>query len=314
MREVRAPLRTLDQLEAPDVWRDAETRPPRDNPSDPPWRKKTGPIFVALLLSAVTLAFVILAFADRSMDRAPVNTLSTVYEGSGLVLERPDGGVILCLGTVLDSLPPQCVGHVSIANWDWEGVQGSETRSGTTWGWYRVTGTYDGSSFTVTSGPAPMDAGTTPSSPAIETPCATPEGGWPVPEPGKTSREDLEEATGAARRSPDFAGSWLDGEVLNMAFTGDLEVHAAVVREYWGGALCIAQHIRTLDELERIQSELASVDDELGIQILTSSIDVVHNRVDATLVVVDEQTQDLLDARFGEGSVRPRGALTPVGA
>lgn len=313
MRDVRAPLRTLDQLEAPDVWRDAETRPPRDYPSGPPWRKKTGPILVALFLSAVTLALVTLAFADGSMDGTPADTSNTEYEGSGLVLESPDGGVVLCLGTVLDSLPPQCVGHVSIASWDWEGVQGSETRSGTTWGWYRVVGTYDGSSFTVTSSPEPMGPGSTATSPEIETPCGTPEGGWPVPDPGKTSREDLEEATGAARRSPDFAGSWLDGEVLNMAFTGDLEVHAAVVREYWGGALCIAQHIRTLDELERIQSELASVDDELGIQILTSSIDVVHNRVDATLVVVDEQTHELLDARFGEGSVRPRGALTPVG-
>ena len=56
---------------------------------------------------------------------------------------------MLCLGTILESLPPQC-GDVRIANWDWDRIKGEERLSGTTWGRYHVMGTLDGKAFIVT--------------------------------------------------------------------------------------------------------------------------------------------------------------------
>ncbi|GAA1951903.1 hypothetical protein [Microbacterium deminutum] len=63
-----------------------------------------------------------------------------------------DGTVELCLGAVAESYPPQCSG-VPIANWSWDGVDGSETSGKATWGTYAVQGTYDGEKFTVTKPP-----------------------------------------------------------------------------------------------------------------------------------------------------------------
>lgn len=62
------------------------------------------------------------------------------------------GDVELCLGAVAESYPPQC-GGVPIANWTWDGIDGSESSGDTTWGAYAVQGTYDGEEFAVTQPP-----------------------------------------------------------------------------------------------------------------------------------------------------------------
>lgn len=72
--------------------------------------------------------------------------------GTGTVLDV-DGHVQLCLGAVAESYPPQCTG-VPVVGWSWEGVDGSETSGGTTWGSYAVTGLYDGESISLTDPPA----------------------------------------------------------------------------------------------------------------------------------------------------------------
>src|SRR5919108_238757 len=46
---------------------------------------------------------------------------SGLYEANATVLDNGDDGPMLCLGTILTSLPPQC-GDVPIANWDWNAV------------------------------------------------------------------------------------------------------------------------------------------------------------------------------------------------
>lgn len=71
--------------------------------------------------------------------------------GQGTVLD--DGtSAKLCLSAVAESAPPQCSG-IPLVGWTWDGVDGKETMSGTTWGAYAVQGTYDGESFTVTQPP-----------------------------------------------------------------------------------------------------------------------------------------------------------------
>ncbi|WP_214466892.1 hypothetical protein [Microbacterium flavescens] len=62
------------------------------------------------------------------------------------------GDAELCLGPIAESYPPQCSG-IPIANWTWDGVDGSESSGDTTWGAYAVQGMYDGEEFTVTQPP-----------------------------------------------------------------------------------------------------------------------------------------------------------------
>jgi hypothetical protein len=89
----------------------------------------------------------------------------------GLVLEDVEGPK-LCLGRILESLPPHCSGP-EIVGWDWEAVEGETTAADTTWGHYRVVGTWDGDAFTLTR-PAV-------SSSALEAPTGTDERGTDVP-------------------------------------------------------------------------------------------------------------------------------------
>lgn len=71
--------------------------------------------------------------------------------GTGTVIDT-DGTVQLCLGAVMESYPPQCSG-IPVDGWIWDGVDGSETSGGTTWGSYAVYGTYDGDRYTITDPP-----------------------------------------------------------------------------------------------------------------------------------------------------------------
>jgi hypothetical protein len=60
-----------------------------------------------------------------------------------------DDLVELCLGPVAESYPPQC-GGPAITNWDWKSVDGMFDEQGDVrWGSFAVTGTWDGTAFTV---------------------------------------------------------------------------------------------------------------------------------------------------------------------
>jgi hypothetical protein len=74
------------------------------------------------------------------------------YEATATVLERPGDLPELCEGAIAESYPPQCSGK-PIVGWDWDDVEGEESASGTTWGVYRVVGTWDGEQLTLTERP-----------------------------------------------------------------------------------------------------------------------------------------------------------------
>lgn len=71
-----------------------------------------------------------------------------------MVMEADDG-MWFCLGPVRESWPPQCDG-IPLKGWSWEGVEGSESSDDMRWGMYALTGTYDGTSFTVRHEPIPL--------------------------------------------------------------------------------------------------------------------------------------------------------------
>lgn len=252
----------------------------------------------------------------RAGDSPAPNGDSGTYVANGTVLQTADGEPQLCLGAIMDSLPPQCEG-IPLEGWDWSAVDDEDAASGTRWGSYRVTGTYDGSRFTLTE-PAEPPVYDDPGGDEIVTPCPEPPGGW-EPDGGQ---EDVQEAADYARAEPDFAGLWVDqiGEptefspvVLTVAFTGDLAAHEAELQQRWDGPLCVTQHEHTLDELMEIQAELSGkAAEELGLDVLTSSTSENGNFVEIYVTVMGPDTQAELDERYGPGTVKVDAALKPV--
>jgi hypothetical protein len=285
------------------------------------------------LLAAIVLLLVGCAAGDPGGD-VPAQTGAAQqrrYQATATVLQRRDHGPELCLGPVGDAFPPRTCNGLPVPNWRWDQVDGEPTANGTTWGTYRLVGTYDGVSFVVMRADRPPPA----RQPSAEerfkneprSACPEPEGGWTVPDPARRSERYLEPVTRAARAQPDFAGLWLSylepmGHnvaedprefVLNVAFTGDLARHEAALRPRWGGRLCVARQQRSYRELVRIQRELhGAVGAGLGLRVLASGIRETANAVDLTVVVLEERAREALDARYGPGAVQTTAELIPV--
>jgi hypothetical protein len=249
-----------------------------------------------------------------------------VYEGNVFVLDEPDRDPTVCFGAVADSLPPQCRG-IPILGWDWSRVEGEESASNTTWGFFHVVGTYDGRTFNVREAGPPKTEGS--DRDPIDTPCPEPDGGWTSPDLSKASDHDLVALMRAVEEAPDFAGIWIDyveeprGEVVaepggiiaNVAFTGDVETHADTIRTMWGGPLCLVQHERTYAELRGIQRELSDgAAGELGLDVLGSGVSQHDNVVEVGVVVADPSVVAAVEERYGAGAVLLVPALVPVEA
>ena len=94
--------------------------------------------------------------------------------GGGTVIEV-DGSTQFCLGPVRESYPPQCDG-IPLEGWQWDGLDGVESSGGVTWGSFGMTGTFDGTTFTLVGEPMPL---------ALFDPMA-----WPDPTGGGTGETD----------------------------------------------------------------------------------------------------------------------------
>jgi hypothetical protein len=150
------------------------------------------------------------------------------YAASLTVLESPDHGPELCFH-VFASNPPQCDG-LSVSGWDWAEVDEEETANGTTWGEFRVVGTFDGTRLTLSETPGR----------ATEPPDIGASGDQPV-ESGSASDEELErvreEVFGAeARRSLRVEGGYSDPQrriIVAHVWVADDEA-TAYAQERWG--------------------------------------------------------------------------------
>jgi hypothetical protein len=245
-----------------------------------------------------------------------------LHEGNGLVLEHPNGDVVLCLGSTTDTIPPQCGTTIRVRNWDWRRVDDEDVASGYTWGGYHVVGIYNGDTFTVSEAgePEPPFGGT---SPPADTPCPEPAGGWErIEGPGR----GLTAAYLAAQEEPDYGGGWGDHPyeepggprgpvVLNVSFTSDLERHRQELSELWEGGLCVSKASHTLDELVRIQRHLRDGGlESFGLIPLQSWIEENRNRVVVGVVITDPEVEAALAEKYGQGTVLIEPALTKVPA
>lgn len=244
-----------------------------------------------------------------------------IHEGTGMIIQTGADSPELCLGPVMDSLPPQCSGP-PVIGWDWDLIADEETAGEVTWGYATVVGHFDGERFELAEARAPEwpEGDEDP----IATACPEPSGGWDSPDPDRMTEAHRTRVMRTARREPDFAGLWIDyleepaefedtPYVLNVAFTGDLQRHEDEIRDEWGGPLCVAKVDLTLDELMKIQNELSgSVGKDLGLEVLTSGSNQEENTVEISVVIVTEEQLAAITERYGPGVVEVDSRLRPI--
>src|SRR5262245_9982995 len=110
-----------------DAWDRMQEGPPE--PSSGP---RTSRIAVFAVAAVVAIAGLAIAFAAFGGDEPPVGRGVSygdagsgdmpLLRGGGMVVSpKGDDATYLCLGGVLESLPPQCSGP-EIVGWDWDAV------------------------------------------------------------------------------------------------------------------------------------------------------------------------------------------------
>jgi hypothetical protein len=210
----------------------------------------------------------------------------------------------MCLGGVAESYPPQC-GGPALEDFDFGDV-GAEQAAGVTWGQYALTGTFDGTTFTVTDAiPAALyDVMAEPEQDPLGAACddAT------TTDTSRATPEDMDATLAAASALPAYATAWLTGNTINVAVTEDPEGAEAELRKTWGGMLCVTTVERTEADLNTVNQELQVA---LGDQLLTSG-SFAPDSLDAQVVFDDGSIQAWVDETYGEGLVRVSSALTPV--
>jgi hypothetical protein len=255
-----------------------------------------------------------------------------LLQGSGTVLD--DGsGPQLCLGGVMESLPPQCSG-IPLAGWDWDTVEGAQTASGTTWGEFHVVGTYDGTTFTV-SEVGPFDPAGIGGGRDFSNLCPEPADGWAAENPALAGDEAFGNGAVIAEGLPGYVALWvgyaeelppeeLDArmmagdpvlQIMNVVVTEDAAGAEAAIREAWGGPLCVAERPgHTEAELMAIRAQAERfIADELGLESLWSMEGDVGRAAEVGVVVDPGGAgQAALDERFGPGMVKLQPALTPA--
>jgi len=270
------------------------------------------------------------AGADAGPDEKPtaVPAADGPVRTEGLVTVLDDGdGPELCT-FVAESLPPQCSG-LPMAAWDWAEHPEHEDQSGTKWGSFALTGTFDGTTFTVAEAiPAALyDAMAEPAEPDFETPCEEPSGGWATTvEPAMATQETMDATFTSASQLPGYAGAWIDqsideadepalGEaavndptslIINVAVTEDAAGAEVTLRETWGGALCVSEAAYTEAELNEIAMDLQELP---GVTTSSAADDVVQIGV----VHDDGSLQAWADKTYGEGRVEITSTLLPAG-
>jgi hypothetical protein len=260
----------------------------------------------------------------------PVTTTYTV-----LVID--DGTPHACLGGVADSLPPQCDTGVPLAGWDWTTRDGTyETSGPVRWGDYVLTGTFDGTTLTITDA---VDAEHAPARPDADspfvTPCPEPAGGWVPADPARSGERSFRELQQLAHQRDDFALLWVDQsinpaydrmvagetgldvesqmndpskEIVNIQVTGDPAAADAELRTVWGGSLCVTQVEHTEKEVNAVLDGISTLPGFQG----GGGIGI-DNHADLSVTYDDGSYQRWVDAGYGDGTVVVTSLLTPVG-
>lgn len=281
---------------------------------------KTSPLRTSAATAAALAAAVLAAgcgsedASGSAGDGGRGDTAAPLYRVQATVLANDEHGPQLCR-YMAASMPPTC-GGPDVVDWDWDDVR-AHRKSGTTYSESLVlVGTWDGKRFTPTEKLRPADGSTGPgeSDDAVDftTPCEELKGG---------AKDGSDDSAGNARqrvldkaqKMPGYAGSWVDGDIVNIRFagTGAKGGPDAAERELsavWDGPLCVVGAEHSEAELSRVHRQLGKHVDG----ILSSAVDPVRNAVTLEVVAATPELRRELDRKYGEDTVRLSGWLQPV--
>ncbi|WP_407564473.1 hypothetical protein [Streptomyces sp. 184] len=248
-------------------------------------------------------------------DRGEGDPTAQLYRVRATVLANGEHGPQLCR-TMTDSLPPSC-GGPDVVGWNWDDVRAHREKGTTYTDPLVLVGTWDGERFTPAEKPRPDRESTGTDAVAdFATPCEELKDARPGKgkDAGDAARQRVLDK---AATLPGYAGSWLDGDVVNLRFagTGDEGGKAAgpdaaerELRGLWDGPLCVVGAEHTEDELTRIQRQVdKDVEGMVG-----SAVDPVRNAVTLEVVAATPELRRELDRKYGEDTVRLSGWLQPV--
>ena len=102
----------------------------------------------------------------------------------------------------------------------------------------------------------------------------------------------------AASALPGLAMTWLSGNTINVAVTEDPEGAETVLRQTWGGPLCVTTAEHTEAELNTISQEL-----QAALPTLLTSGSMAADSIDAEVVFDDGSIQAWADETYGDGLV-----------
>ncbi len=271
--------------------------------------------FAALTLTAALSA----CSADTDTDKRAVDPSAgtdataaptPVADGSvsttGLVTVLKAGASPqMCLGAIAESSPPQCTGReIELEGLAWSPAD-LEQAGGVEWGSYAITGTFDGTIFTVTDSiPAALyDVAATPDPAPLAAACDSPAS----TDPDLASPKALDATMTAVAALPGYASVWLTGKTINVAVTEDAAGAETTLRETWGGPLCVTTAEHTEAELNAIGQEM-----QAGVPSLLSSSSPQADAIEAEVVFDDGSIQAWADKTYGKGLVRITSALVPA--
>ena len=143
----------------------ARVEPGTAKPTVAPDRRR----WLAVAAAAVLVAGGVAALAvnlsrERGTISGPVPGPATLLTGQATIIDMGQGPKLAV--TLAASLPPQG-GDIPLAGFDWSMVDDEQTVNGTTWtdSFLQITGTWDGSTFTITTPPTPAVTSTPTSTP-----------------------------------------------------------------------------------------------------------------------------------------------------
>lgn len=224
-----------------------------------------------------------------------------LYEGHGYVLENRAHGPELCIGEILDSLPPGC-GGIPIVGWDWAQVRGEESVNGTTWGQYVVRGRYDGDTLTLVSVRTMRAGEFTPPDVDFSPACDAPD-----TVDASHGADHVQEAPSSwiPLAANELVAEWLSQPTADSPFTYNLIVVPGVadrardrIRTRYLGPLCLVEaDAPTQEQLEATRQEAASI---LGDQASFSSTNARRHIVEMGVVTLEDERSVRVLERFGE--------------
>ena len=254
-----------------------------------------------------TVAALVAACGDEVAPGADVATRDSDrrYEGSFTVLESAEHGPELCYGVAL-SMPPQCRG-LPLEGWDWDAVADDQTVSGTTWGHWHVTGTYDGEQFALVEPPGPPRPDDEPEGhPDFSPACGEPD----VVDPSHAVAEwEAMSQDYGPFEIPDLVAAWVsdpagdwDGPFIGnvIVLPGAAPAATAVIREHYGGPLCVVERdAPTADELASVRDEVLDGPARAALGPVQTFTDEQRGIVEVTVWVADDAAVAYTEQRWG---------------